>query len=86
MSTTKAKLIEQYELTIFGCKEKRSHLKEGEHAIVKDAKGENAGGGGFIGKLCFLCGLCMQCELWSTIHTAFFMHLLVLCQHPYVIG
>ena len=28
------------------CKEERSHLKEGEQAIVEDAKGENAGGGG----------------------------------------
>ena len=27
------------------CKEERSHLKEGEQAIVEDAKGENAGGG-----------------------------------------
>jgi len=28
------------------CKEERSHLKEGGHAIVEDAEGENAGGGG----------------------------------------
>ena len=46
MPTTKAKLIEQYELAMNCCKEDRSCLKEGEQAIVEDAKGENTGGGG----------------------------------------
>jgi len=46
MPATKAKLIEQYELTMNCCKEERSCLKEGEQAIVEDAEGNNAGGGG----------------------------------------
>ena len=46
MPTTRAKLIKGYQLTLNHCKEERSHLKEGEHAIVEDAEDENAGDGG----------------------------------------
>ena len=46
MTTTRAKLIKRYQLTMNHCEEERSYEKEGGHAIVEDTQGENAGGGG----------------------------------------
>ena len=44
MPTTKAKLLKQYALTMNRSKEERSHLKEGEDAIVEEGDNGVAGG------------------------------------------
>ena len=58
LPTTKAKLLKQYALTMNRSKEERSHLKEGEDAIVEED--ENGITGGMNNQGCVLvCVLCM---------------------------